>query len=537
MKKILFIFLFIFSFVVTGCKEKNYIEFKTDNIVMEYNSSLNLEYEIHGKVKNIKFKIENENIVTFLNNILKAKEPGETKLICTYNENVRIDINVKVLKKYQKIFKLGNPEENENNFNKMTVDLNEFSKTMKKSNYSIYKLNANVNGNNSTQTIRLRNEPIYIEIMSNGEESIICQENQKLFEYNIKNKKVNRNFMGYVNEFIFSEDIINVKSMIETSTFDKNKCNVIVEENTYTITCLFKDSINQENKKIIEEIIKSTKHDALDLMETVLTIQYTFSEDKLYVNTSCFYDFKDPEIDLALNINVNFEIELNEFTPIDIFDEQYTVSIPDCIEEVYKSYVFGEGIYVKGYGEEFVKIELDRGMIFVNNDVQLELYDNNNLISESMGHTGIGSYIPLDSFVAVPKEGTYYLFIRNRESIDKLMDIQFYPYETIFDEEGIDLSCTTSLEGTIEGKYDFEKFVYNKETKDKQTVSFKNNGNQTIVLYYKSLIYKNNFIYIEPNEEKSITLMEGMNELFLCQNFLSTEDLEGYDYNIDIKLS
>ena len=118
MKKILCLVFFIFSCIITGCKEEEeegYIEFKTNNIVMEYNSSYTIEYEIHGEVENVKFRVENDKIVTLSNNILETQNSGETKLICTYDEDKKISINIKVLKKYQKIFSLGNPEENEKN--------------------------------------------------------------------------------------------------------------------------------------------------------------------------------------------------------------------------------------------------------------------------------------------------------------------------------------------------------------------------------------------------------------------------------------
>ena len=66
MKKVLSLFLFLFSLIIVGCnKEPSYIEFKTTNIVMEYDSNYTVEYKTFGKVKDISFKVEDETIVTF----------------------------------------------------------------------------------------------------------------------------------------------------------------------------------------------------------------------------------------------------------------------------------------------------------------------------------------------------------------------------------------------------------------------------------------------------------------------------------------
>ena len=84
MKKILSLFLFLFSLVIVGCKkEPSYIEFKTNNIVMEVNTTYKVEYEVFGDVENISFKIENEDIVFFNNDILTSRKVGNTTLTCT----------------------------------------------------------------------------------------------------------------------------------------------------------------------------------------------------------------------------------------------------------------------------------------------------------------------------------------------------------------------------------------------------------------------------------------------------------------------
>ena len=90
---------------------------------------------------------------------------------------------------------------------------------------------------------------------------------------------------------------------------------------------------------------------------------------------------------------------------------------------------------------------------------------NKKLVSSSLGESGQGSYVPLDSYMAVPESGTYYLMVENRTTAQDRVNVKFYPYNTVVTKEGIDLSSIDSLEGEIEGKYDFEKLVYNNDEK------------------------------------------------------------------------
>ena len=203
MKKILSLFLFLFSLVIVGCKkEPSYIEFKTNNIVMEVNTTYKVEYEVFGDVENISFKIENEDIVFFNNDILTSRKVGETTLTCTYNENEKIDVNIKVIKGGSGKFEIGDPSLNEENYNKLKDELDDFSEVLDNSNYLTIDLGVEINNQKTKETIRAINDPLYIEVSSYNTTSIITQEGRKVFEYYIDSYNyVQRNLVGYIDNY------------------------------------------------------------------------------------------------------------------------------------------------------------------------------------------------------------------------------------------------------------------------------------------------------------------------------------------------
>ena len=462
MKKILSLFLFLFSLVIVGCKkEPSYIEFKTNNIVMEVNTTYKVEYEVFGDVENISFKIENEDIVFFNNDILTSRKVGETTLTCTYNENEKIDVNIKVIKGGSGKFEIGDPSLNEENYNKLKDELDDFSEVLDNSNYLTIDLGVEINNQKTKETIRAINDPLYIEVSSYNTTSIITQEGRKVFEYYIDSYNyVQRNLVGYIDNYENQETEESTDLLLITS-FDKEICNVKYEDNVYTITSLYEDLLNEESKEMLEDLFRSAYLPITTLYETVVTTQYVFYDDKLYIGMSLVYEYENVELDF----NITYEFDLKAFTPIDIFNGNYRISNPKNFEEAYKISIIDEEIEIRDDWKAYYIVELEKGMIVSNSkSIRFELYDmNKKLVSSSLGESGNASYVPLDSYMAVPESGTYYLMVENRTTAQDRVNVKFYPYNTVVTKEGIDLSSIDSYEGEIEGKYDFEKLVYNNE--------------------------------------------------------------------------
>jgi hypothetical protein len=123
-----------------------------------------------------------------------------------------------------------------------------------------------------------------------------------------------------------------------------------------------------------------------------------------------------------------------------------------------KYFEFGTTLLITRHSESIQFIKTGKGMIVANDtSFKLELYDlEHNLISQSLGITEHSANADLYCFLPVEEAGTYYLHIKNIASHDEEVKIDFYEYNTVVDKLGIDISTVSTIEGTIEGKYDFQ---------------------------------------------------------------------------------
>ena len=500
---------------------------------MEYNSIYKVEYEVFGDVKNISFSVLDEEIVTFENDILTAHKDGETVLTCTYNKKEQVDINVKVLERGKQYFEVGDPSLNEANYQLLKEDLDSFSETLNESNYLSMDIATSINGQKAVQSVRAINDPFYIEALIGDEYQIIAQEGNKVFSYTqVYSNYFERDYLGTVDKYEGSNSQEDSEEILEV-TFDKEKCNVTYEDNTYTITCLYKDAVNEESKELIAAIYRQAGLSITTVYESVLTTKYVFYDKKVYISTSMVVDFEF--LSQPIDMCISYEIDVNEFTPIDMLNGEYEFSTPDCYEEVYEVFNFDKEITIKDRKDAYLKVEVERGMIVTDSEeVSFELYDmNKQLVSESMGKTGNSSYIKLDSFVAVPESGTYYLKVRNRLSGNHIIRLEHYQYDTVYNSNGIDISSVPSYEGEIEGKYDFEKFIYNNESIESYSWRVKNTGSSTIAFFQNRKSMSDEIVYVKPNEVKYFTLKKGYNEILICQDFFSYDKKDSYEYSFE----
>ena len=66
---------------------------------------------------------------------------------------------------------------------------------------------------------------------------------------------------------------------------------------------------------------------------------------------------------------------------------------------------------------------------------------------------------------------------------DQNVKLDMYEYDTVVSDEAINLDGITSLEGEIEGKYDFERFVYTNNDTTSHTIRIENIGNDKVVVF------------------------------------------------------
>ncbi len=216
-------------------------------------------------------------------------------------------------------------------------------------------------------------------------------------------------------------------------------------------------------------------------------------------------------------------------------------------EVITKPKSFDEVKYVYDFSYEFdldrgeviyLKVQVDKGMIVSNiKDIDMELYDENKeFVTESIGDQLGHPYKEFEAFLPVEEEGTYYLVITHWSLVDSKLNLKFYSYDTVIDKEGIDLSKISSYEGEIEGKYDFDKFVIKVRdwNYDKKSVKIHNTGNSNIYVYYENSLYNPVLEIIAPDQIKYIGTYNYINNVFICNDFRSSEDVNEYKYSMDI---
>ena len=115
--------------------------------------------------------------------------------------------------------------------------------------------------------------------------------------------------------------------------------------------------------------------------------------------------------------------------------------------------------------------------------------------------------------------------------------VTLHQYETTVSDSIVNLNYISNYEGKIEGKYDFEQFVYNKKENTKEkALKIKNTGKENIYLYRNHHLYNTGIICIKPNSYFNLNLEEGKNEFYMCHDFLSNSHLEEIEYSFEYEL-
>ena len=199
---------------------------------------------------------------------------------------------------------------------------------------------------------------------------------------------------------------------------------------------------------------------------------------------------------------------------------------------------FGATLQITRHSESIQFIKTGKGMIVANDtSFKLELYDlEHNLVSQSLGITERSANADLYCFLPVEEAGTYYLHIKNIASHDEEVKIDFYEYDTVVDKLGIDISTVSMIEGTIEGKYDFQKYIYNNPDDKEHTLQIENLGEDTIIIYSKKDGTTKDYEYVRSNQTAYYKLDKGYNEIFICQEFTEIREIYEYSYKANIKI-
>ena len=251
-------------------------------------------------------------------------------------------------------------------FHELEQELTNFLNDVNESNYLTFTLSVKVDDEIAEDTIRMMADPIYIETYAedNGKyTSVITQENDKIFEYKVReNNNVQRYFLGYLEDGSITETQESI-DIVELTSFNKNKCKIKIENNTYTITGLYKNLIDKESKDLFEKSFKGAELLLEELFNTTVTIKYVFEEERLLMSTSLTFEYED----ISIYMEIIYDFCISPFEPINIYDGSYTISRPRCFEEAYELDNLDEEIDCTNSSKVYYIIELEKGMLVANN--------------------------------------------------------------------------------------------------------------------------------------------------------------------------
>ena len=433
---------------------------------------------------------------------------------------------------------VGNTILNRINFLSLDRKLSKFDKKLETTDYISILIDIDQNGIKNSQTLRAHKDPFYIEIFDEVNRQFITQENDSFFHYMLlEDGRYDRIYLGDRSKYDqLLDENDNSEDLLET-TFSPDKCNVKRKKNVYTIKCYFKDALNEESKEMIEEIFKAYPSPVALLYDSILTMTYTFNKNEIVLDLSV--TIEDSSLSDPLNIKLSFKISLSEFPITNPLDGTYDISLPNRVEEVYETYNFGDSVTIRPNELVYLKVKTKKGMIITEaENVFLQLYDmNEKEISESLSKTGRYFNYVIDSFIPVERDGTYYLTIKNNENRAQKVKLYNMEYDTVIAYNKNKIVENPSYDGKIEGKYDFEHFVYTNKSlyRENQSVIITNNGTETMFIYYFDK-FNEYFIEIGPKEKFNLTLVPGYNNFFICNDFLSNEIVYPYSYKCDFKI-
>lgn len=427
-----------------------------------------------------------------------------------------------------KIFFVGSRTLNRINLKSFSKESEKFFNQMELSNYlSITKENVQ-NGKKTETNTRFRKYPIYLELTTSKETQIIAQEQNNIFKYTpINTNTYDREYLGKASEYDMSEELDSIDIFSDKVDININKFNIQHKKNQYIIKCRLVDGLDSKTKESIDRYFEFYNKPVDKLYRSILTMTYTFSDNQLIMTSSMTLDIDEDQE--PININSTIRISTEEFYVTDMLRQNYVFSLPDHFEEVYETYNFGQMLYLGSYDPVYLKINAEKGIIRTDDvNLKLELYDmNHKKISETIEDSSRGYSLKVHGILPVYDSGTYYLVVRNRTSEKRNVIFEFYQYNTVFSQTGINLANISSFEENIEGKYDFEKFIYNNEDDEVHTVRIENTGSKTMTI----LKYDNSnevFYYIKPKDVKYLNLRPGEDTFYICQDFNSSENLSSY---------
>lgn len=390
----------------------------------------------------------------------------------------------------------------------------------------------------STQTeTKICKSPFYLEVLGNGELTLIQEEQGKLYSYKDSSSSgekhyLDRVYFGEMDSIDDIEDSYYAEDPLSGLPIDDME--ISFKEAVYTFKITMYDLFKNTNDENVKEIIASLDIDDNVFKKFWVTLSMTFSENaaNMKIKMECEYE------GVIISIRMDTKFNSQEIKKIDLQNNPYYIlKHPNTIDGIYQFSSIGKTIHIPSFTTNYFKFDLEKGQygVYATNklgtgtgnwiddwalgNLRLELYDENKKeIPMGMGMDPYATEFTKKTFY-ISESGTYYLRVWSNISCTMDMCVNKLNYDTIGFESAYEL---TTYKGKIEGEYDFDVFTIN--GKENEILVFKNTGLSPIpLIYFDYQAFINNRRNSTKldivNNELMVRLKEGKNQFIISSDF------------------
>jgi len=278
----------------------------------------------------------------------------------------------------------------------------------------------------------------------------------------------------------------------------------------------------------------------------VITREIIIEEDYFIFSWKFEMKIETKSQKISQELEVYEKLSIANFKKINIFDGGYKVLSPESNYEVLEETDISEEINLEAARNNVFLIEAKKGMLVIQDEklnersMDIKIYDiNGELVSLPLSQYNSSCSAYLKSILVVPEDNKYYIHIRSNYNEDVKININNYQYSSLIDfEDNNIISGKTNYSSTIEGKYDFETFEYENESVDTKSIYMKNTGDT--VIYYFNIRFNTHegdeVKTLNPGENILINSPKGKNMIFICNDYKTTNEVDKYDFSIEIDI-
>ena len=415
---------------------------------------------------------------------------------------------------------------------RLNNEMNEFNKALIENNQYSVEMSAKVGGDVTSQKLLVQNSPRYVETEEDGKKFVIGTEGENFYTYIFDDNYVEREYIGKLS---FLDTYLEIKGMstnaLTSVSFNVDKFRISGGADTYTIIGKYGDyATNGAFSELRKEFI-SLGFTTYILDSEIVTTKFSFNENRSVTITNSFilHEESHPQLGIDYNIVISLRIELISFNPIDPFSEEYTISMPDKIEEI-RGMTDLSKIKEIDRGTYYYKVELKEGLLIKEKEesCELSLFDEElNLIQTPPKLIPSVFDDVINNLIVVPRDGIYYLELKCKSNNKNLSIINF-KYEDIFVEPKT-YTQNGEIQLSLEGRYDFEE-IHIQTGDDYDSFLIENTGDTPFVIY--SSFEKETLI--KSGEKKYLSAKRYTDYYYIRQDYRNTEVNQKENYKFEI---